>query len=223
MRLPTGAEYQDAVQTPRLCFEEPELRAGRPEVDAHGLPVVASGNFASVYKIVGGSKPWAVKCFTRYTPDLERRYGAISQHLKATNPRFHVPFEYLPRGIRVESEWYPTVKMQWVEGLALNDYVSQRLRQGNIWILPHLAERWYELASALRGAGVAHCDLTTRKYSLSSGANKSSRKKRSNCSTSLANLTPKIDGILSCTSCRISRSSPIVPLMCSNNLSADRM
>ena len=159
MRLPTGAEYQDAVQTPRLCFEEPELRAGRPEVDAHGLPVVASGNFASVYKIVGGSKPWAVKCFTRYTPDLERRYGAISQHLKATNPRFHVPFEYLPRGIRVESEWYPTVKMQWVEGLALNDYVSQRLRQGNIWILPHLAARWYELASALRGAGVAHCDL----------------------------------------------------------------
>jgi len=51
MPWPTPADYQDAIQNPKICFKDPTLKAGSVELTALGLPRVASGNFASVYKV----------------------------------------------------------------------------------------------------------------------------------------------------------------------------
>ena len=87
-----------------------------------------SGNFADVYQVrcPDGSR-WAVKCFTREAVGLRERYQEISDHLRQARLPFTVDFSYLEQGIRVAGRWYPVLKMQWVEGLTLNQFVAQYL------------------------------------------------------------------------------------------------
>ena len=117
-----------------------------------------SGNFADVYEVRcpdGGR--WAVKCFTRKAAHLRERYLEISRHLRQAQLPFTVDFSYLEEGIHVLGQWRPVLKMQWVEGLTLNQFVGQALDQAGR--LEALLQIWVRMAKHLRTADVAHCDL----------------------------------------------------------------
>lgn len=157
MRWPSGQEYSEVIQNPRLAFENDELRGGRIETDQLGLPRPRSGNFAVVYKVDCPTRSWAVKCFTREVPDHQRRYAKISAHLQGGIIPHTVGFDYLTRGIRVRGEWFPILKMEWVAGDPLISYIEKRLRDpGSIRAL---ARRWAAMVKTLRSAGVSHGDL----------------------------------------------------------------
>src|SRR5204863_36492 len=70
---------------------------------------------------------------------------------------FMVDFAYLEQGIRVRGAWYPVLKMQWVEGFTLNEFVKQYVDQPKY--LDLLCQIWLRLARGLRQATLAHCDL----------------------------------------------------------------
>ena len=95
------------------------------------LPVRWVGNFAIVYQVVcrQTGKVYAVKCFTRQVHDLRDRYRQIAAHLEEAQLPFTVEFQYLEQGIRVRGEWFPILKMRWVEGLTLNDFVEEHLQR----------------------------------------------------------------------------------------------
>src|SRR5690349_2371331 len=130
MSWPTPSDYQEAIQNPQLCFQDPKLQKGTVASTALGLPRVASGNFASVYEVRNGSKRWAIRCFLRPVSDRQQRYASISQHLTGVWLPSLVSFEYLPQGIRLRGQYYPMVKMEWVEGQALHSYVARNLQKG---------------------------------------------------------------------------------------------
>jgi hypothetical protein len=159
MRLPQPTEYNEAVQDPRLCFEDEELRGGQVALTPLGLPRAHSGNFADVYQVTSadGAHSWAVKCFTRSVEGLHERYQAISEHLGQAGLPFLVEFHYLDRGIRVRGEWFPALKMRWVEGYTLNEFVRRQREHPHL--LGRLAAMWVRLARQLRQAQVAHADL----------------------------------------------------------------
>jgi len=46
----------------------------------------------------------------------QERYRHIAAALETARLPFTVPFVYLERGIQVHGQWYPAVKMEWVEG-----------------------------------------------------------------------------------------------------------
>ena len=71
MNWPLASDYQDAIQNPAQCFQDPQLRAGKPVLTKIGLPRVASGTFASVYEIHNGAQRWAVRCFLRPSEDQQ--------------------------------------------------------------------------------------------------------------------------------------------------------
>ncbi len=76
MAWPSPQDYNEAVQSPRTAFQEPELQQGSPELDPRGLPRPRSGSFATVYKILCGKRNWAVRCFLNPTSDHQERYAA---------------------------------------------------------------------------------------------------------------------------------------------------
>jgi WD40 repeat protein/formylglycine-generating enzyme required for sulfatase activity len=164
MAWPRQTDYNEAIQSPRLCFKDPDLRQGQPDTDRLGLPRPCTGNFADVYKVHSpGQHAWAVKCFTREVTDLQARYRAISDHLRQARGRqqdclpFLVDFDYLEEGIRVAGRWYPVLKMRWVQGATLNEFVKASLAEPSTLIA--LAELWLSLARDLRQNEVAHGDL----------------------------------------------------------------
>jgi len=157
MPWPTPQDYNEAIQNPRSSFEDPDLRAGMPELTPLGLPRPITGNFASVYRMHCAGKDWAVRCFWREFDDLQQRYAAISAHLQSAQLPYTVGFQYLPRGIKVRGQWYPILKMEWVEGQLLNEYVEQHLHDPAA--LRRLADRWRDMVRALERASLAHGDL----------------------------------------------------------------
>ena len=80
---PSPREFWEAIQSPQTCFTEPNLRSSKAAVDKLGLPLVASGGFASVFKLnaVDGSRAKAIRCFRGSLGDRERRYRELSAYL----------------------------------------------------------------------------------------------------------------------------------------------
>ncbi|HYT92318.1 MAG TPA: hypothetical protein VEL76_26630 [Gemmataceae bacterium] len=158
MAWPEATDYNEAIQNPTVCFHDPDLKQGQPEVNALGWPLPYTGNFAAVYKVFGPDGiPWAVKCFTREVAGLRERYHAISAHLRQAKLPFMVDFEYLEEGIRIRGDWYAVVKMRWVEGLTLNDFLKGHVDKPQL--LEKLSQMWVKLTRELRRAGIAHADL----------------------------------------------------------------
>ncbi len=157
MTWPTSQDYNEAVQDAGN-FADPALKRGEVVVNAMGLPVPRSGNFADVYQFKDGDgKMWALKCFTRKVPGLRERYAKIDEHLNKAKLPFAVGFKFFQQGIQVKGEWFPLLKMEWVEGFTLNEFVAQNL--GKPHYLHALMQMWAKLCGRLRDANMAHADL----------------------------------------------------------------
>lgn len=157
MNWPTHTDYQDSIQNPGVAFQEPTLKQGEIVCDMLGLPRVMSGNFASVYEMRGTDGRWAIRCFVRQVPGQQGRYARLSQYLNGLTLPYLVNFEYLLKGILVKGEWYSIVKMKWVEGLPLNNFVEEHARDSGT--MTQLAADWRTMMKELKKVKVAHGDL----------------------------------------------------------------
>ncbi|MBX9669619.1 MAG: hypothetical protein K2X93_18490 [Candidatus Obscuribacterales bacterium] len=154
---PTPQDYNEAVQSPQICFSDQDLKNASIATNAMGLPRSASGAFASVYRAHCGNTSWAVRCFLSERPDQKERYKHISDFVLFDNLDSTVDFYYLDEGIRVKGDWYPCLKMVWVEGTTLDQFIEQHHRDAEkmTWLL----REFHKLVGELEGAGIGHGDL----------------------------------------------------------------
>ena len=158
MAWPGITDFSEAVQNPHLCFKGTELEAGTVAVNPRGMPLVFSGAFACVYSVAEGGRKFAVRCFTREVKDQQYRYNQLSEYLVNVLPLSFVHFEFMERGISLKGDWYPIVRMEWVEGEPLSGFVGARLNDPDA--LLRVAAQWRGgPAASLRGLGIAHNDL----------------------------------------------------------------
>lgn len=157
MSWPNPPDYHEAIQNPHVCFKDPDLKAGQVVCTPLGLPRVMAGNFAAVYE-VKGAKNWAVRCFLRQVSDQRERYQRLSKYLSNFALNTLVEFYYLEEGIRVKGSWFPIVKMEWVDGEALNTFVERNLNDQKT--LEKMIRTWRgQVVGSLRGCHLAHGDL----------------------------------------------------------------
>jgi serine/threonine protein kinase len=165
MNWPEPRDYSEAIQNPKLCFVDPDLKTSQVRTDARGLPRVTAGQFASVYEIFRPTQAWAVRCFQRNVSGQRQRYESVHQHLKPLGLAPLVSFEYLQNGILLTRGAgagcrrypYPVVKMEWVRGQTLDNYVRNNLLNGAA--LLKAAEGFREALVDLKTNGIAHGDL----------------------------------------------------------------
>ena len=157
MSWPNHQDYNEAIQNPRFCFADSELQRGSPVLSPLGLPIVIAGGFADVYQMNCNGRKYAVRCFTRYHPDQEKRYAIISKCLQNTRLPYMVDFSFIKDGIKIRDQWYPILKMEWIDGETLDTYVEKNLK--NPQIIQNLAERFLDIIIGLRRHSIAHSDL----------------------------------------------------------------
>ncbi len=174
MAWPLSQDYNEAIQDPQGSLDDAELRGGEATTNALGMPMPRSGNFADVYEFncSATKSKWAIKCFTRHVPGQRERYTEITNALKDARLPFAVEFQYLVKGIRVRGDWYPILKMRWVEGLLLNEFVRDNLDKPVL--LGQLGQIWGRMAKRLREAQIAHADLQHGNVLLVAGSKSSS-------------------------------------------------
>lgn len=154
---PSPQDYNESVQNPGFSFLDSALINAEPELNAIGLPKPASGNFASVYRLFAQAEEWAVRCFLQPLADQQCRYAALSEKLSTIDAPYFARFEYLENGIRVRQQWYPIIKMEWVHGQSLTEYIKEHLNDPVR--LNALADEFKKMVLSMRTHGIAHGDL----------------------------------------------------------------
>ena len=156
-RWPHAREYRDAVQTPPLCFTDSRLRAASIVMNSTGVPVVAAGKSAVVFRATAGGDDVALRFFTRAAPDQRGRYQVLHDYLARSRPSYLIDFTYHDSEILISGARYPLVEMSWVSGDPLDVWVSKHLAGGGD--LAALAARWLEVVTDLERRGIAHGDF----------------------------------------------------------------
>ncbi|MBX9695042.1 MAG: hypothetical protein K2Z81_21840, partial [Cyanobacteria bacterium] len=157
MNWPTPQDYNEAVQNPHLCFTDKELSQGEVETNSLGLPKAMTGAFASVYKIYKGDTAWAVRCFLTNRPLQKRRYELLSEFISFDKLNCTVPFYYIDDGIKVQGQWYPILKMQWIDGPTFGQFIDENYSDSQK--IKSLRQQFNEMVNEIEKAGVAHGDL----------------------------------------------------------------
>ncbi|OWK34503.1 hypothetical protein [Fimbriiglobus ruber] len=159
---PAQADYRDALQNPAGAFRDPVLQACQAETNKMRVPRARAGAFASVYKMTHAGGVVALKLFNFPSPDRERRYRAVSEHvtrLGARRPGCLVGFRYDPQGIRVRGEWFPLQTMDWVTGSSLGEWLRETMQKKDLTAVGTMADAWAKLVTNLQQADIAHGDL----------------------------------------------------------------
>lgn len=155
---PTPQDYNESVQQPQACFADSELRRCRVELNHLGLPRPMTGAFASVYRLSNLSgTSWAVRCFLEHRDDMKERYAAIKNTVDGPARDLFASFEFIEKGIKVRNEWYPILKMEWVDGDSLDRYLDRHVKTRAK--VASLHKQFRELVFKLKNAGIAHGDL----------------------------------------------------------------
>ena len=155
---PTPSEYQEAVQFPDTAFVDPTLQDAEPDTNILGLPQAITGAFAAVFPMTTATgERVAVKCFLSEVKDQKQRYAAVSDHLQQADVEATVGFEFQSPGIRVAGTGYPILRMEWGEGIPLNQFVDRH--RDDPAVLGALAEAWADLMADLEAHHIAHGDV----------------------------------------------------------------
>ena len=160
MKFPSADRYNEAVQNPSVYFTDTEVKRRQVQTDALGLPEVLSGGFAFTYRFCGTGDDIAVRCFHREIPELFERYGAIAAFLSAARSEFFVDFSFFERGIRIDGNELPVVKMRWIEGETLLGYVARR--RSDPTALDRIRDQLLAFAVESERRGYAHGDVQHR-------------------------------------------------------------
>jgi hypothetical protein len=73
------------------------------------------------------------------------------------NTNFFVNAACIPYGILINGQWYPVIKMEWVEGETLNQFILKNI--SNRSILESLANSFQSMISTMEPMDLAHGDL----------------------------------------------------------------
>ncbi|OAA29387.1 hypothetical protein UG55_100218 [Frankia sp. EI5c] len=157
MKLPTLLDYQQAVQVPRLAFLDDQLRRSVPRLTPLGMPAVATGGFALTFDVSHAGRRYAVRCFHRHSDNLELRYACIADFVRSSALDFLVGVDYLPAGIRVRDHCWPIVRMEWIDGVRLDDWAQENLDRPAR--LDRVRASLHTAVAELRRRGAAHGDL----------------------------------------------------------------
>lgn len=154
---PSPQDYNEAIQNAHANFGDAELRAAQVHTDKLGLPRPMTGAFASVYRMTAPTRDLAVRCFLRDIADQEQRYRMISDFVEHDDLPYTVGFEFLREGIRVNNHWFPSLKMDFVDGLPLDAFVRQHGKEPKVMAI--LAGKFVKMVDDLARNGIAHGDL----------------------------------------------------------------
>ena len=95
MNYPLISDYIEAIKSAEDNFKE--LTNLRPVLGDDGQPIMASGNFAVVFKMEDeqSGKLYAIKCFTKEQEGRAEAYKQIAEELKDVDSPYLVSIRYL--------------------------------------------------------------------------------------------------------------------------------
>jgi serine/threonine protein kinase len=98
-----------------------------------------------------------------YIDDYENRRfkeicASVSEMIASQKLNYFVSYQYLPKAIQVNGIALPGVKMEWIDGLTLDQWLIKN--RGNVKSIKKLAADFLQMCKDFSKAGIAHGDLS---------------------------------------------------------------
>lgn len=154
---PSPTDYRSALRQPDRHVLDPVLRTGQPRLLLDGGPMVYSGGFASVFVVDAGGSSYALRCWTRDVGDAADHYQAINGYLGQVRLPYFTNFHFLPEGIVINGAKYPTLRMDWLDGEPLREFIGEHFCDAQI--LDRTAVAFLDMSRELHRHRIAHGDL----------------------------------------------------------------
>lgn len=160
---PGHADYDLAVQNIGKFVFDSVLKAGKPRNrQGGGAPLSFPGGFAKAYVVDCGAKTYALRVWLHDIGDAAHHYHAVASFFVKAKGQvqmecFVEDFHFIPDGILVNGQRFPILRMEWVSGSTLGDFITKNI--GNRALLKVAASAFLEMVKALHQAQVAHGDL----------------------------------------------------------------
>ncbi len=154
---PSLEQYQQTLQNHKAFLLDPELKEGELSKSGLGMPTALCGGFALTYSIQCKNRRYAVRCFHKKSDALELRYRAISKTITSLQSNYFLRFEFQPKGILVDGNSYPVVKMEWATGDPLGQFLEDHFLEKPF--IGNLKKSILSLSSFLSNSGIAHGDI----------------------------------------------------------------
>ncbi len=169
---PNQYEYARAFQNASFALNS-SLKGSKiirnPNVKMPGNYVYSSGNYGLIFKLDIEGKYYALKCFTKGS-NLHKKYYEISNYISRKKVSCLTSFEYIDNAVRTMKEpekYYPALRMEWIAGDTLYEYVQQNLEDQRA--LRDIAGKLLKSVIELQKAGIAHGDLSNDNILVSGG------------------------------------------------------
>ncbi len=119
-----------------------------------GIHLSKRGRNTIIFKTESHSKFYAIRFLLNDEPELFQRYAQLQNYLNTKSFSWKVPFEFL------ENEYYPIVKMDWIDSLSLSEYLNLIIT--NPRRISQLQSILVALSRNLEKNGIAHGNLNLK-------------------------------------------------------------
>ncbi|MFB2876641.1 protein kinase domain-containing protein [Floridanema aerugineum] len=159
MKYPLRNEYNTAVRNLDKFVFDSIINKGTPVKQTSNQNFLRSynGGKAIVYEIQTNTKKYALKCWVEDLGDLKNRYQEIDRYLQTIKISYFVEFSYNEKGILVNGEKFPIIRMEWVDGISFKRFVANNIT--NPAYIRDFADQFLEMVKILHQNNISHGDL----------------------------------------------------------------
>lgn len=148
---------ETAVKNLEIFLKIPELKGAVPRKKKDGSLFKYVGGFNMVFQLEHQNKKWAFRVWHVPMGEHTDRYRKISKYLSEKKLPYFADFIYDEKGILVNGNLLDTIRMEWLDGKLLKEYLEENL--GNKNKLTKLANDFLEMCKTLRENKISHGDL----------------------------------------------------------------
>lgn len=158
-RYPTIGEYNQLIQ--KKGGNAFRSLLGISLIPSRTIPIkvylFGSGAFAAVFKGNINDSNYAIRCFLTAEDETISRYKIICDYLKNIQSSWKTDCEFLENEIQTNGIAYPVLKMEWINGILINQFVSSYITDNNV--LNELQKKLVAISDDLEKHKIGHGDL----------------------------------------------------------------
>ena len=141
---------------------DPDVQAHyrcRPSKKNENLAFAKKGRFCLAFLMTNhaNTKKICYRIWYLKNKDAEKVARHVAKKMKNLDFDFFVNYDYLPQAIKVNGQILPGIKMDWVEGETLDNYIINHPSHDEML---QLANKFLKMCKTMCDAGVSHGDLS---------------------------------------------------------------
>lgn len=146
-----------AIKNLDLFLKIPELKGAQARINSNGKPFSYVGGFNMVFQLLHQNKKWAFRVWHVPIGENKTRFQLISKYLAAKRLPYFADFIYDEKALLVNGTLVDTIRMEWIEGSLLKEYIEQNLK--NKKKLKAFADDFLKMCQTLHKNQISHGDL----------------------------------------------------------------